>query len=146
MIFVDANILVHAANASSPQHEPARRLLDELRAGQRDWCTSWPVLYETLRVLTHPAVFARPLTTKEAFQYLKALLACPSLHLLSPTELHEGVLEEVVEDAGTVSGCLWHDVQNVALMLEHGARTVASFDPDFRRFRVVKAIEPDQIQ
>ena len=54
MFVVDTNVLVYAANAATPEHKACRAKLDAWRQGTFPWCVTWGVLYEFLRVVTHP--------------------------------------------------------------------------------------------
>ena len=63
---LDANILLYASDASSPFAKRARAFLDECAEGPEVLCFGWPTLTAYLRLATHPAVFASPLTPEEA--------------------------------------------------------------------------------
>lgn len=54
MIVVDTNVLVYAADAESPFHRDCRRWLEQQRGRADAWYTTWPIVYEFLRVTTHP--------------------------------------------------------------------------------------------
>ena len=42
----------------------------------------WGILYEFLRVSTHPRVFAKPWTIQDAWGFVAAVLASPGLRVL----------------------------------------------------------------
>src|SRR5262245_9627896 len=56
MFAVDTNVLVYAADRDSPFHEACHRRLSEWRVQSGAWYTTWGVLYEFLRICTHPRV------------------------------------------------------------------------------------------
>ena len=60
MLVVDTNVLVYAADADLPFHAPCRYWLERQRARPDGWYTTWGILYEFLRVTTHPRVMGRP--------------------------------------------------------------------------------------
>lgn len=88
MLVVDTNILVYAANIDSPFHRPCRDWLDRQRARPDAWYTTWPIVYEFLRVVTHARVLDRPWSAGEGWSFITALLASPGFSLLVPTERH----------------------------------------------------------
>ena len=130
---VDTNILIYAEITSSPQHSRAHQVLTELAQGPAAWAIPWPCIYEFLRLVMHPRVYHPPLPSQVALQDLKAILASPSLVLLSETAVHATILDEVVKQSG-VAGDLMHDAHIAALCLEHGIRELISGDRDFARF------------
>ena len=98
MFVVDTNILLYAADLDSPDHEPCRGLLEEWRRGSTPWYLTWGVVYEFLRVATHPNVFRTPFSLAEAWGFLDVLLASPSLFVLKETERHSQIVTEVFKE------------------------------------------------
>ncbi len=141
MIAVDTNVLVYAEVKSTPQHRRAVEVLGRLAAGDAPWAIPWPCLYEFLRVVTHPRVFEPPVPVEIARADLRAILESPSLLLLSETDRHPAVLEEVLRESGA-SGNLVHDAHIAALCREHGVRELLTADSDFARFRGIEVTNP----
>ena len=141
MIAVDTNFLVYARRQEAVHHAQARRLLAELSEGLRPWAIPWPCVYEFLRVVTHPRVYHPPVPIDVALQDLDAILASPSLMLLSETPRHAEVMNAVVRDSG-VTGNLIHDAHIAALCLEHGISELVTGDRDFRRFSALRVFDP----
>jgi len=135
VLLVDANVLLHAVNTRSREHQAARQwLLDAL--GRREAVAfAWTVVLAFLRVSTHPAVFPRPLTVEQALGLLEPWVAAPPSVLLEPTRRHLALLGGLLARTGT-AGNLVGDAHLAALALEHGA-TIVSFDRDFARFEGV---------
>lgn len=81
MFVVDTNVLVYATDADSPAHARCRELLIEWRARASAWYTTWSILYEFLRVVTHPRVFRFPWTLADAWGFVDGVagLARPRL-------------------------------------------------------------------
>jgi len=77
VIVIDTNVLVYAADADSPHHAVCRDWLERQRGRADAWYTTWPILYEFLRVTTHPRVMRRPWGAPEAWDFVAALLASP---------------------------------------------------------------------
>ena len=141
MIAVDTNLLVYAHREDSPWHEAAYARLAELAEARAPWAIPWPCIYEFLRLVMHPRVYHPPLPSQVALQDLKAILASPSLVLLSETAVHATILDEVVKQSG-VAGDLMHDAHIVALCREHGASELLTGDRDFTRFTGLKITNP----
>jgi hypothetical protein len=138
---VDTNVLVYAEILSSPHHQQARRLLEELATGELPWALPWPCVYEFLRVVTHPRVYHPPVPLPTALTDLRSVLASPSLVLLSETPRHAGIMEGLLRKAGA-TGNLVHDAHIAALCLEHGVRELITGDRDFARFPDLKILNP----
>jgi toxin-antitoxin system PIN domain toxin len=142
VLAVDTNVLVYAADADSPFHDACRRWLARRRARPDAWYTTWPILYEFLRVTTHPRVMRRPWTAAAAWSFVTALLASPGLGLLVPTERHPEIAGEVVAEFPHIAGNLFHDTHTAILLREHGIRGICTRDADFRRFGFLDVIDP----
>ena len=142
MIVVDTNVLVYAADADSPFHAACRAWLERQRGRADAWYTTWPIVYEFLRVTTHPRVMRQPWSAPAAWDFVKALLASPGLGLLTATERHADVAERVIAELPQLAGNLFHDAHTAILMREHGLRRVATRDTDFHRFPFLEVVDP----
>jgi len=142
VFLVDTNVLVYAANIDSQFHEPCRDWLARQRARPDAWYTTWPVLYEFLRVTTHPRVMRRPWTAAAAWQFVAALLASPGLGVLVQTQRHAEVAGNVMSELPHLAGNLLHDAHTAILMREHGVRRICTRDADFSRFPFLEVIDP----
>jgi toxin-antitoxin system PIN domain toxin len=139
---VDTNVLVYAADADSPFHRPCRDWLERQRSRPDAWYTSWPILYEFLRVATHPRVMRRPWRAAGAWEFVAALLASPGLAVLIPTQRHADVAAEVLRELPHLAGNLLHDAHTAILMREHGVRRICTRDTDFNQFPFLEVIDP----
>jgi uncharacterized protein len=142
VLVVDTNVLVYAANVESPFHSSCRTWLERQRERPDAWYTTWPIVYEFLRVVTHARVFARPWSAKAAWNFVTALLASPGLGLLGPTERHAEIAGEVLAEYPHVAGNLFHDAHTAILLREHGIRSICTLDTDFSRFKFIEVIDP----
>jgi hypothetical protein len=139
---VDTNILVYAADEDSPFHRACHDRLQSWRGQASAWYVTWGILYEFLRVTTHPRVFRSPWPAERAWQFVEALLASPALGVLVPTERHQAVAAEVFAEIPHLSGNLMHDAQTAVLMREHGIRRVYTRDMEFHRFPFLEPLDP----
>ncbi len=142
MFVVDTNILIYAANQDSPSHPPCRAALENWIDGAQAWHLTWGICYEFMSAVTHRRTFDPPWSAQGAWSFLERVLASRSLRMLIPTDRHSQVLASVIADTPRLSGILLHDAETVALMREHGVRTIYTRDMDFHRFRGVEAIDP----
>ena len=138
---IDANVLLHASDATSPNHVAALAALGTLAAGPEIVYLFWPTVMDYLRVATHPSVFARPLSLAEAIGNVEGLLARPHVRAAGEGEAFWRRFRELAEDA-LPSGNLVPDAHLAALMLEHGVGTILTHDRDFRRFRGIAIEDP----
>jgi len=134
MFVVDTNILLYAVDRDSPDHAPCRKRLDTWRHQTSPWHLTWGIVYEFLRVATHPNVFRKPFSLAEAWSFVEATLASPSISMLLATERHNQVAAEVFSELPDVHGNL----------VEHGIKTIYTRDTDFNRFPFVDVVDPLQ--
>ncbi|HXZ39928.1 MAG TPA: TA system VapC family ribonuclease toxin [Terriglobales bacterium] len=144
MLVVDTNVLVYAADRDSPFYATCRDWLERQRVHADAWYTTWGILYEFLRVTTHPRVMRRPWDAPAAWGFVAALLASPGLSVLVPTQRHSDIAAQVVSELPHLAGNLFHDAHTAILMREHGIRRVCTRDTDFHRFPFVEVIDPLQ--
>jgi uncharacterized protein len=144
VLVIDTNVLVYAADKDSPFHTACRDWLEHQRGRADAWYTTWAILYEFLRVTTHPRVMRRPWNVSAAWDFVVALLASPGLSVLIPTQRHSDVATQVIMELPHLAGNLLHDAHTAILMREHGIRRVCTRDTDFHRFAFLEVIDPLQ--
>lgn len=142
MFVVDTNVLVYAADQDSRAHLRCSELVDGWRRQASAWFITWPIVYEFLRVTTHPRVFRTPWPLHDAWGFVETLLASPGLGVLAPTDRHAVVAAEVIAELPFLAGNLMHDAHTAVLMREHGIRRVYTRDTDFHRFPFLEPIDP----
>jgi uncharacterized protein len=138
---VDANLLVYASDAESPFSDRARGLLSQVAEGPDLVYLFWPVVMAYLRIATHPRIFSDPLDPRAARENIADLVERPHIRLVSEGARFWGLFREV-SDPVPVRGNLVSDAHLVALMREHGVRTIWTRDRDFRKFDGIEAIDP----
>lgn len=142
MLVVDTNVLVYAADVDSQFYVPCRQWLDRQRVRADAWYTTWPILYEFLRITTHPRVMRQPWSVTAAWSFVAALLSSPGLGVLVPTQRHATLAEQVITELPHLAGNLLHDAHTVILMREHGIRRICTRDTDFHRFPFLEVVDP----
>jgi predicted nucleic acid-binding protein len=116
--------------------------VDSARKQPSAWYLTWGICYEFLRVVTHPRVFRNPWTAAQAWSFVAALAASPSIGFLIHTERHAAVAAQVMADLPDLSGNRLHDAHTAILMREHGIKTIYTRDTDFHRFPFLDPRDP----
>ena len=140
-VTLDANVLLYASDASSPRNDRARELLLAVAAGPELTYLFWPTIMAYLRIATHPAIFERPLSAREAIDNIEALLSRPHLRAPGEPAAFWPRYRSVAADA-MPTGNLVPDAHLVALMLENEVRTIWTHDRDYRRFKGIEVRDP----
>lgn len=149
MIGLDTNVLVYAADESAREHLRCRQILGEQPDGKRaggpedreKLCITWSVLYEFLRVVTHPKVLRRPWATPEAWAFVQALVDDSEITVLAAGPGHAAAAGRMLSAPG-VRGNLVHDAHIAAVLAEHGVRRIYTRDQDLRRFPGLEVVDP----
>jgi uncharacterized protein len=106
VLVVDTNILIYAADADSQWHAKSRDWIEERRSRPDAWYVTWPILYEFMRVTTHPRVMRKPWSAAGAWAFISALLGSPGLGVLTATERHADVAAQVIAELPWLAGNL----------------------------------------
>jgi uncharacterized protein len=139
---VDTNLLVYAVDENFPKRRQMRELFTAWSSAGEAWFTTWSVVYEFLRVVTHRSLFPHPLEFAEAWSFVEALRIAPSFELLTETERHAEVVRELVREYPRISGNRMHDLHIAALMREHGVTEIRTADTDFHEFKFLRVVNP----
>ena len=142
MFLVDTNILVYAANADTKFYPRASAWLEQQRSRPDAWYTTWPIIFEFLRVTTHPRGLPHPWTLPRAWSFVSGLLASPGLSVLVPTDRHPQIAAAVFAELPFLAGNILHDAHTAILMREHGIRRICTRDTDFHRFPFLEVVDP----
>jgi predicted nucleic acid-binding protein len=140
-MFIDTNVLVHAASPDAPDRERARVALANVAKESDGLCISRQILREFVAVITRPQMWSKAKSPAEA--------AMAALKLAADFEILEdgaAVWDEFVGLCRRFSfgGRQVHDANIVATMLAHGERRLLTFKgADFRRFdEVIEVVSP----
>lgn len=138
---IDANLLLFASDEESPLHGRAVDLLDAIAIGPEIAYLFWPVSMAYLRIATHPAIFARPLSHADARANVESILALPHVQAVGEDESFWHRFMEVADEVSP-TGNLVPDAHLVALMLANGVRTIWTRDRDYRKFSGIRVHDP----
>lgn len=139
-MLVDANILLYAANESSPNHPTAKRWLEQALNGERRVGIPWVTYWAFLRIATNPRAVEYPLSTTAAWQAVSAWLEAPAAWVPEPGSGHPVILGRLLESHDIRAG-LMTDAVLAALCVEYGL-TMVSNDSDFARFPEIEWLNP----
>jgi toxin-antitoxin system PIN domain toxin len=139
---LDANILIHAANAASAVHHTAKRLRDQAVEGVLQACLTPQVLWEFYSVITNPRRVDRPLSQELALKEIHAYVQTEQMSLLLP---RPSTTKRVLSLLGRyrVTGLRIFDLYLVATMLDYGIHRIYTENvSDFKEFDGIEAVNP----
>lgn len=139
-MLIDANLLLHARDATSPLHERARTWLAERLNGPTRVGMPWPSLVAFVRISTHPRAYEQPLSAEQAWEQVEDWLGAPPCWIPQPTPSHAEVLGGLIRRYD-LRGHILSDAHLAALAIEHGL-TMCSADTDFARFSELRWVDP----
>jgi toxin-antitoxin system PIN domain toxin len=140
VILVDVNVLLYASIEGFRQHKVAKHWLEQRLNDSGPVGLPWPAILGYLRIATNPRLFMPQISTADAWDQVKAWLACPLVWIPPPTDRHADIVGELLALPGMV-GDLIADAHLAALAIEHGL-TLCSSDGDFARFPRLRWLDP----
>ena len=130
-IFIDSNIPMYVAGGAHANREPARRLLDRVRLGKVEACSSTEVLQE---ILYRYSSIGRLDMASEVYELFVEV--CPVI--LNVTLADTDRARDLVCAAVGVSA---RDAVHAAVMLNHSVEWIATFDAGFDRVSGIRRMK-----
>jgi predicted nucleic acid-binding protein len=130
-VFIDSNIPMYVAGREHPNREPARRLLERVRKGSIEACTSTEVLQE---ILYRYSALHRLDLAREVYELFVEI--CPVIHSVTLADT-DRARDLLCGDAGVSA----RDAVHAAVMLNHEVEWIATFDDDFDRVSGVRRMK-----
>ncbi len=146
MHFVDTNVLVYAVTPEDPDHAACARLIQSWIDAGMPWYTTWGIVYEFLRVVTHPRVRRAPLAALAAWDVIDGMMRDGGLRVVGPADQHQRLLGREIATVPALRGNLMHDLETVITMREHGVSRIVTRDRDFHRFPGITVVDPVAIE
>ncbi len=140
MIVLDANILLYAYDAASPQHIKARAWIEEAFSSGTPIGLPWHTIGAFLRVVTNLKLPGQRFTLPEGAQIVDRWLDQPNVIPLSPGDHYRPLFRQTMI-AGQARGPLLSDAQLAALTIEFGG-ILHTTDRDFARFPGLRWLNP----
>lgn len=138
---LDVNVLVYASDSSSPFYKRASEFLAHCASSREVFYLAWSTVMSYLRITTHPAISAHPLSADDAMKNIDALVVLPHSRILAEGEGFWDVYREVAGDF-PVRGNLVPDAHLAALLRQHGIKTLYTNDTDFLKFAFLDVRNP----
>ncbi|MEP6560026.1 MAG: type II toxin-antitoxin system VapC family toxin [Nakamurella sp.] len=132
MIIPDVNVLVGAFRSDAHEHHRLAEWLEDAVAAPELLALTDAVLGGTLRVLTHPRVFATPTPLTMALDQVGSLQSSDGVARIAPGARHWELFRRLCTE-GNGRGNLVADAQHAAVAIEHNGLWV-TLDRDFARF------------
>ena len=140
LVVPDANVLVYAFRADSPDHDAyADWLNGALRADRIGVADT--ILSGFVRIVTHPRIYTEPTPLGAALAYVRHLLNSPNTDWLRQGPSAWEKFDALASEDVAVRGNLVPDAHIAALCLANGAR-LATRDRGFARFPGLKSFDP----
>ena len=140
MIALDTNVVVAAMVSSASEHS---QVLCWLKNNNEPLAIPVSVIGESLRLLTHPKVFQRPLKLKEALEITNQFISFYEMSVLDESPDWWRELNEIADKDPLVRGNIIFDARICLCLKFNGVKKIASFDSDLSRFSFVKRLVPD---
>jgi toxin-antitoxin system PIN domain toxin len=139
-VILDANVLLYAVNTAAPQHERAKKFLEDLLNGESRVGFPWVSLLAFQRIATHPRAFTTPLTAAQAWDIVEGWLEADVAWIPKPGLRYAHILKSLIV-GHDLRGNLVSDAQLAALAIENGV-ALCSYDTDFGRFPSLTWVRP----
>lgn len=123
-VFIDSNIPMYVAGRDHQNREPARRLLERVRAGEIEGCTSTEALQE---ILYRYGALRRLDLAGEVYDLFVQLCPVVFAVTLADTDRARGML------GGRTTAIGVRDAIHAAVMLNNDVTSIAMFDSAFDR-------------
>ncbi len=130
-VFIDSNIPMYVAGGAHANREPARRLLDRVRLGKVEACSSTEVLQE---ILYRYSSIGRLDMASEVYELFVEV--CPVI--LNVTLADSDRARDLVCGGAGVSA---RDAVHAAVMLNHNVEWIATFDAGFDRVSGIRRLK-----
>ena len=141
MIAVDTNLLVYAHRPEMPDHDAAKRCLqDVVGSGQR---VGFPIhcLVEFSGVVSNRKIWKQPSEWAHIDRQISAWLLAPNCHALTEERTFLPSFIEMLQSGGASGGGV-HDARIAACVTYHGVRELWTVDRDFSRYPTIRVRNP----
>lgn len=131
IVFLDSNIPMYVAGREHANREPARRLLERVRKGGIEACSSTEVLQE---ILYRYSALGRLDLAREVYDLFVDI--CPVIHSVTLADTDRA--RDLLCNGPGISA---RDAVHAAVMLNHEVEWIATFDTGFDRVPGVRRMK-----
>lgn len=138
MIVLDTNILIHLLVKNNPYQ---KQVSQWFLANKQPLTTTHINVGETLRLLSHPRVFAKPLTLKQSIHHFQNFIDDNDIEVIPEDDNWIVRLEKLTSKLPSLRGNEVFDAR-IALCAEyHGIKKIATLDADFDKYSFVERVK-----
>jgi hypothetical protein len=141
VIAVDANLLVYAHRAGCPEHDAARRAIEEAANDADGWGIPSACLFEFWSVVTHPSSLGGGSSPFTARRFIEALIETAGAAILPPAAALAPRCLQIAEQLD-VRGPRIFDLQIGLAALDAGVTEIWTHDAGFVGIPGLKVRDP----
>ncbi len=138
MIGLDTNIIIHYLVVSQREHLRARKWFESEKG---PFATTNTNISETLRLLTHPQVFPKPLTLDQAVPLIHSFIEKLNVRILDEAEEWWLGLPELLQFIPSLRGNEVFDAQMAITFRYHGVKELCTLDANFAKYPFLKIMK-----
>jgi uncharacterized protein len=144
VIALDTNILVYAHRAGCPEHQAARRAIEDAASHRDLWGIPSPCLFEFWSVVTHPSSTGGGSDPVSARRFIEALIQTAGAAILPPPPSLAPRCLQIAEQLD-VRGPRIFDLQISLTALDAGVTEIWSHDAGFLGLPGLKIRDPFRV-
>lgn len=137
MIAIDTNIIIYLLVSSQPEHGRARAWLESV---DEPLATTHTNIAESLRLLSHPKVFDRPMSLNAAVKLISEFVAQYDISILEDQPDWWRAIVELLPFNPTLRGNEVFDARIALCLKHHGTKKLCTLDRDFLKYPFLKVI------
>ena len=141
MIAIDTNLLVYAHRSLCPEHQRAKKAIEEAASSRSGWGIALPSISVFWTVVTHPSCEGGPSTSTQAADFLASLFETGSPAIFIP---NDSFAERLVKTAVNlnVQGVRIYDLQIALMASDGGATELWTHDSGFIKISGIALHDP----
>ncbi len=139
---IDTNIFLYAHYSDYAEHKVVSSFLQDQIKQCRSFYLGWQVVYEYLRIVTHPLLLKKPISAKQGAEDMQVYIDDPRCVMLQETRDHLRTYFEIIRTIPHAQSSFVHDIHYATLLKEHAVDEILTCDTDFKKFDFLKVINP----
>lgn len=143
-ILLDSNVLVYAADKTSPYYHFSKKLRDKGLKGEELLCVCSQTLTEFIAIVTDLKRVKNPITSEKAIKEVEKYLIAENILKIYPNEVSFQKLIEIAKKYKVKKQEIF-DLQLISTMLANGVNKIYTFNvEDFSKIKEIKVLIPDK--
>ncbi len=140
MIALDTNLLIYAHRSKTPQHQAAKRAIQNACSANRGWGISLPCIAEFWAVATHPSALGGPSTGADALRFVDSMIDAGAQIWVPGPGFQRRLFQTAVDLE--VQGARVFDLQIALVAFDNGASEIWTHDAHFVSVPGLKVQDP----